>query len=192
LKRSRKKRFGNFVFFLPIILLVAIVLFGFYQNTENATGVLSVEAQSSYGSSSHFISSITTVSGATKQTPYDLTLKPGPYTVTYGALQWYQTPPPKTVTVLGGTTAYAVGVYVPIRVKIDANGAGFNATQVTAKSGVTPVVWTDTGNSAVQLKSTVFNIVLTPGQNYTRVFDSPDELIVSLIGTTATMTVNVA
>ncbi|MDA4125345.1 MAG: hypothetical protein OK438_07885 [Thaumarchaeota archaeon] len=192
MKRRGKKRFGNLAFFVPVVLLVAVILFGLYQNLGSGNGTLVVEAQSSYGSSSHFISALATVSGATKQTPFSLSVKPGPYTVTYGDLQWYWSPPPKTVTVLGGTSAYAVGVYVPIPVIVGVNGPGFNVTQVNAKSGITPLVWIDTTVRAVQLKSSMFNVMLSPGQNYTRVFTVSEKLIVTIPDTGATMTVNVA
>ena len=190
-KRGQKRRFGSLVFFIPVIILIALVLFGLYQNAENSSGVLVVEAQSQYGSSSHFISATATVSGVVHKTPFNLTVSPGSHTVTYNALEWYRSPPPKTVTVIGGGTAYSVGVYVPTQVIVGVDQAGFNSTKVTSKGGITPVVWVNTGTLAVQLESTAFSVVLSQGQNYTRVFTGSGSLVVSLQGTNSSMTLNV-
>lgn len=190
-KKSRpRRRFGSVVFFVPIAVLLALFLVAFVSGATNNAGVLIVRAQSShYPYAPLHVSA--TVGAATGTTPFNLTLAAGSYTVTFSALAWYHTATPRTIEVVGGQTVYAVGLYVPIPVFVSVNQDGFNSTIVRAGHGITPVIWTNTGASVVELKSSLFSVALIPGQNYTRIFTSQGPVSVVVLGTNLTMQVDV-
>lgn len=112
-----------------------------------------------------------TLNGNAVLTPYNASQPQGPYTVTFPAVKWYVTPLPHTLTLTAGKTAYAVGVYEPVRVVIGVSLAGFNQTSVEALHNVTPVEWFNVGTEYVTLSiGGVGSVGLAPGQGYTTVF----------------------
>lgn len=192
MKRSRNKRLGRLAFFLPTMVLVGAVVYALLFSGVTADGTLVVQAQSSYGLSSKYISATATVGSRTATTPYDLSLSQGTYSVTFLQLKGYHTPPPRSVAVIGGQTSYAVGVYTPILDIIGVNPGGFNVTKADGIHDVTPYVWVNTGSESVQIKSSVFNVVISPGENYTRIFQSAGAYTVAMVGTNATQIVDVS
>jgi hypothetical protein len=138
-----------------------IVVIGLVSNEASTTGVLVVEALSSGKYSPAVPLQVSaTVGTVTHLTPFNITVGAGERTVVFGTLSWYLTPAPRSVVVVGGKTAYAVGIYLPIVRVITFNRDGFNSTAVTALHGVTPVI---APNARVYLQ---------PSQNYTMVFKS--------------------
>ena len=190
-RKQGSRRLGRTLFVIPVLLVIGIVAFGLVSAWLNSTGTLVVEAQSSYGGVTSPLLAVATVSTTTGHTPYNVTLNPGSFTVTYSQLEWYHTPPPTAVVVLGGKTAYSIGIYTPIASVISVTSVGFNSSRSTAKHGVTPVVWIDASTKAVQIESGSFNAVIAPGQNYTRIFQAASNMTVTLLGTGSKMTVNV-
>lgn len=177
---------------IPVVAVTALVLLGIFSYVPNTTGALIVEAQSAYGGSSHSIASQAAVLGVTRPTPFTLTVSPGSYSVSYLGLAWYYTPSPKSVIVIGGGTAYAVGTYTPILDFISVYSSSFNCSIVKAEHSVTPVVWIDRSTQAVQLSSPSFGAVVAPNQNFTKVFSTPGNFTVELFGSGTTMQVVVA
>jgi plastocyanin len=65
-------------------------------------------------------------------------------------------------------------VYTPIARAISITDSGFNQTKVSGFHGVTPFTWINFQDSPQQLViQNVVRLTLSPGQNYTHVFDSP-------------------
>ena len=190
-RKSGTRKLGKLVFVLPIIVVLSLFVLGAVSNAINRTGTLVVEAQSSYGGTSSPLSVAASVSGTTSDTPYNVTLGQGSYTVTYPPLQWYRTPPTNTVVVLGSKTAFSIGTYVPIAAVVGVSSGNFNSSRVTAEHGVTPVVWIDASAEAIQIKGNSFTAVIEPTQNYTGIFEVAGEVTVSLLGTSSTMVVDV-
>ncbi len=186
LKRSRRSgKFGAFLFFAPMVVLLLIVVIGFISYESSVTGTLVVEAVSS-GRYSPAVSlhATATVGTITYLTPFNLTLSSGVHTILFGSLNWYLAPHSKSVTVLGGKTAYAVGTYLPVVRVVTFTQAGFNSTSITALHGVTPVVWINKGASGMTLVvAQNTRVYLLPSQNYTTVFQSPGTYSFSLYGT---------
>jgi hypothetical protein len=175
LKRTRKSgRFGTLLFLAPTAAIMLIVLIGLVSNEASTTGVLVVEALSSGKYSPAVPLQVSaTVGTVTHLTPFNITVGAGEQTVVFGTLSWYLAPAPKSVVVVGGKTAYAVGIYFPIVRVITFNRDGFNSTAVTALHGVTPVVWINDGTVGVTLVITPnTRVYLQPSQNYTMVFKS--------------------
>jgi hypothetical protein len=111
---------------------------------------------------------IGTVSGTT---PMTLSLSQGSYTVTFSALAWYTTPPPKYVTVLSGKDSYAVGVYDPIVEYVSVGGGQFNRTSLAVEHGVTPVVWVNpSSEDQIIFSQLTGRVEVPPMQNFTYVF----------------------
>ena len=174
---------------MAAIILLVIVAFFF---AAPQSGTLAVEAVSSGRYYSPVQLAVTARVGQTSQTtPFNLTLSQGEYTVTYGNLSWYITPPPRSVDLIGGKLAYALGTYVPVVVAISLTQNGFNTTSVTTKHGVTPVVWVNIGNTPeILLLGSVGRISLDPSQNYTHVFASQGTYDYSILGTSLGGTVD--
>ncbi len=183
MKRQRKRRFGRLVFFLPAILLLAVIAYAFLTSGIGGNGTLVVQAQSSYGSVTRYIAATATVNGVSGKTPFDLALTPSMYTVTFGQLEGYTTPQPRTTPVLGGKTTFAVGVYIPIPEITGVAAGGFNMTQARGLHGITPFVWINQATEAIQLKSSAFNTVVPPGQNFTYIFSATGHYQVVILGT---------
>jgi hypothetical protein len=125
-----------------------------------------------------------TVGSAQGTTPFNLSLSPGQYTVVYGAVSWFRTPPPRSVAVLGGVTAFALGTYTPIIKTVAITASGFNSTSVSALHGVTPVVWLNHGGSVAVLEiQNVGRFEIAPSQNTTMVFTSKGTFSFTVFGT---------
>lgn len=194
MKRSKgKRKHGRLVFMLPILVIVVITLAGLYASAQaNRPGTLRVEAVSAFGTSTKSILATATISSHTVKTPYNLSIAPGDYTVTFGQLEGYTTPSPKVVAVYSEKTSFAVGSYVPIPVYIGVSQTGFNLSRPVGIHDVTPFVWVDTGSQAVQLRSSVFNVVISPGQTYTHTFTDAGSYTVVVLGTSEVETLSVS
>jgi len=173
LKNRRKGgRIGTLLFFIPIILIMAVVVYAIISATGSPNGTLVVEAQSS-GQYSHVVSLAVTVSvnGQKVTTPATLTLSQGTYTVTFSGLPWYVTPPPRAVLVPATKTTYAVGTYDPIEEFVSVSGGSFNRTSLSVLHGVTPVVWINpSGIDQVIYSPPMGKVDIPPMQNFTYVF----------------------
>ncbi len=125
-------------------------------------------------------------------TPHTLVLPQGVYTVTFGQLQWYQTPGSRTVSLSAGRTAYALGEYTPTLEVIRISDQGFDTTSVTVKGGLTPVVWVNTSAQFVVLIGDKFDrAVINPNQNFTYIYQSMGHFQYSISQTNLSGTVNV-
>lgn len=174
-KQSRRsKTFGKLAFFIPVVAIALVVIFGVLNAATTQSGVLIVEAYSSARYSPRVgLTPQVQVGSQTMTAPFNLTLTGGTYQVTFGAVSWYTAPGSRSVTIVGGRTAYAVGVYSPVVRVISIGSHGFNSTSVTAMHDVTPVVWVNNNSTfAVLDVSSVGHVVLEPSQNYTVVFSS--------------------
>ena len=170
----RSKRLGRLAFFLPVVALIVLIIFGLVSYVSTQSGTLIVEAVSSgrYAPSIQLHAPVT-IGASTGTTPANFTLAAGYYTVDYGVLAWYVTPSPRDVSLSGGKTQYAVGYYSPVLRVIGITGGGFNLTAATALHGVTPVIWVNLGGSVVTLDIGHLNrFSLYPSQNFTYVFPS--------------------
>lgn len=190
MKRGKKGK-SSLPFFIPVVAIFALLLFGYFSTLPDRSGTLTVDAINSYGGSTHALSVQATVDGITKDTPFNVTLTPGYYTVSFQNNSLFYPTPSKSVGVIGGETVYAVGVYRPIPTVVLVTQTGFNSTAITITRGITPVVWENRGNQSVQIVSDLFNQVMTPGSNYTRIFSSAGTYRVTLLGTAGAMTVAV-
>lgn len=176
MKRNRNPgRNGKLLFFAPIVLVVGLVILGFYSAYSSRAGTLVVDAISSGRYSPSIpLHATATVGTTTQATPFNVTLNQGEYMVDYGAVAWYAAPSSRAIFVPAGKSLFAIGVYNPILRVIAASSQGFNSTSVSALHGVTPVVWVNLGGSYVVLEiDGVGRVTLQPSQNYTRVFQNP-------------------
>ena len=156
------------------MLLLAIVGFALLSGVSGNSGLLTVRAQSSGAAPIQLQGVTASVNGYTGTTPFNISLSQGQYIVTFGPANWFHEPSPKSVSISKGLTQYAVGVYIPIVRAISITGSGFNQTKVSGYHGVTPFIWINTQGSPQQLViQNVVRLTLSPGQNYTHVFDSP-------------------
>ena len=170
--RSRRAKTGTVLFFIPIVLVIAVVVYSVISATASVNGTLEINAQSSgrYFSSSklNVSASVGTSSGIT---PFSLELPQGVYTVVFSGLKWYETPPPREVTVSRGVTSFAVAIYDPILQVVSVQGNQFNSTKLVAEHGVTPVIWVNhMGDYAVMTSTLTGNILIPPSQNFTYIF----------------------
>ncbi|MDG7013435.1 MAG: hypothetical protein JRN11_03040 [Nitrososphaerota archaeon] len=179
-RQRQRKKLGQLLFFGPIIALIVIVLFGFGGSIAGGTGTLVVRAQGTQQLPGEYLAVRATVAGSSHTTPFNLTLRQGTYTVSYAPLEWYRTPSPVSVTVIGGKTAYAVGSYVPTPVGVSIGPGGPNVTSARAEHGVTPVVWFNRSTATVQISSTLFSVPIPPGANYTHTFSTPGTVLVKI------------
>lgn len=191
MKSRTKRRLGTVAFLVPFVVVFGVFAFTYYGSISNTTGVLVVEAQSSYGASSKFIHVQATVNGITQTTPFNATLNAGTYTVSYASIGWYYHAANRTVGIPGGKVVYAVGVFNPIPDYVGATQTGFNVTRVNAGAGITPVVFQNVSGQPIQLQSVNFNRVIPAMENYTYVFQTSGQYRVLLLGTNANMTVTV-
>jgi hypothetical protein len=183
MRNKRRDRIGKLLFLLPVIFVVAVVIFAIFSYVTTQTGTLEIMAQSS----ARFFPEIqlnaqVQVSNQAGTTPFQVTLPQGTYYVTFGPLSWYSTPPPKTVSIPGGLTVYAVGVYNPIMRVIEIDRAGFNSSQITALHGVTPVIWKNFNGTDVVLQGDAFGqAIISAGHNFTYIYTSPGSFSFQLL-----------
>jgi len=187
--RGRKKRgkFGTLLFALPVILFVIIIAYQLILVNYFQSGTMIVEAQST-GKYYRVVGLNVSVNVGTQAgtTPLTLSLTQGSYTVTFPTIQWYSTPQSRTASVVAGRTTYAVGVYDPIVKKVSIEGNQFNATTVSAKHGVTPLIWINKMSGyAVLQGGPTGTIIIQPAQNYTYVFQNAGTYTFALFGTSA-------
>lgn len=191
--KSKKKRrnYGPLYFFVPIVLIVAVIAYAVISGLSSQTGTLSVRAQtSSRYYSARPLNATVSVSNTYGVSPLTLMLTQGSYTVTFYALKWFATPPPKIVNVMTSTNSYAIGVYNPLIRVVTITTSGFNATQVTALHSITPVAWINhLGANAVLESSATGNVLIPPSQNFTYVFSNPGFVSFTLATGTASLTV---
>jgi hypothetical protein len=195
LKRARKRnRFGTFVFFIPVLAIVALVAFAVLDTLFLSHGTIVVSAVSSGKYSSPKPLTVTaTVGSSSETTPFNLSLGEGTYTVVFSSLRWYSTPPSENVAVLPGKISFALGTYEPTVSYVGISGTVFNVTSVTAKHGVTPVVWVNVGSQDAVLESSSFaNREIPPGQSYAMVFQDPGDYTFVLFQGKTNLTVQVS
>lgn len=178
-RSKRAKRTGLLLFAIPIVAVIGLVIMGAISAYDNTNGTLVIEAQLANGSAPVYTSVPATVAGTTQKTPYNLSLPQGSYLVTYGTLKWYNPPSQRQITLEGGKTAYAIGVYTPTPVAVAISASGPNATSIAVEHGVTPVVWLNEGSVTLQLSSPSFSSAIPPGGNFTTVFVSPGTFKIS-------------
>jgi hypothetical protein len=182
---------GKFLFFIPVIAIIVIVVVGLISITPSQAGTLVVQAMTSNRYSQSFALHVSaTVGTSTETTPFNVTLVQGEYTVTYGPVEGYHTPMSRSVFLTGGKTEYAVAVYSPVVRSISMSGNGFNATTVTVLHGITPVVWINTGSNVVVLELQGFGRTsIGPSQNYTAIIASKGTLTFDIFNTGFTGTI---
>ena len=186
--RHRHERLGKLIFLIPVIVLVALVVYGFFLVT--APGTLKVEAiaQDKYVAGQAVpIQVSVTVAGPsgteTGTTNASFSLDSGTYTVTYVSAAGYTAPLPVTIGVPHGQTVFALGTYQAIAKVVSIGQSGFNATKVAAVHGVTPVIWINT--SGLDLSVSIQNDgyhPLEPGQNFTQIFQNPGSFGFQIVG----------
>jgi hypothetical protein len=182
---------GRVIFLIPIVAVILLFAFGIFSLASRGTGTLVVEAQVSGGAVSKFVAVSATVSGMTHDTPFNITVSPGGYTVTYSPLKWYYTPTPRQVIVEGGKIAYSVGLYVPVPVEIVVSQSGPNSTALTVEHGVTPIIWVNNSDQTIEVESTAFSHAILAGGNYTSVVTKAGPLTVSIFPFDSQVTLNV-
>jgi energy-converting hydrogenase Eha subunit F len=191
-RKKASKRFGRIVFFIPTLVVLAVAAFGIISFISIQTGTIVVEATSSgrYAASIQ-LHPYVSVGGKTEQSPFNLTLPQGQYTVEFGQLTWYLTPAARSVAVSGGKTQYAVAVYDPVVRVISMSSAGFNSTSVTAEHGLTPVIWVNISAEVFTLNiQGLARVSLNPGENYTAIFSSQGTFSYSIPSTSYSGTVH--
>jgi hypothetical protein len=173
-RAKSSRRTGRIIFFIPIVVVLAIVLLAFVSFLTVQSGTLEVMAQSSGRySPSVSLHPYVSIGSTTQVAPFNLSLAQSQYTVVFGPLSWYKTPAPKTLVLSLGKTEFAVGVYSPIMRGIAVSQNGFNSSSVTALHGVTPIVWINVGTLPVSIEvSNGGRVLLNPSQNYTAIFSS--------------------
>jgi hypothetical protein len=191
-RRKDSKALGRALFAIPVVVVVGLVVFGLASAISTQSGTLTVEAVSSgrYSPSVQLKVQVT-VGNTTRTTPYNFSLPQGQYNVVFGNEDWYDAPPVHSVSLIGGKTAYVIGTYTPVVKAIQVTSSGFNATTVTAKHGVTPVVWVNEGSAVEVLVVTgIGRIPLEPSQNYTQVFASRGTVEFSILNTSFSGTIS--
>ena len=198
---GRRNLFGKLAFFVPLIIIVSIVLYAFFQVTS--PGSLEVDAlvhdkylhTSSQGSPVQVSIQVSYATGGSSKsgtTPVTLSLPPGTYTVAYATVNGYFRPTDRSVSVDSGIKSYAVGVYEAIPIFISITSVGFNSTAVSALNSVTPVIWINNSGSPLTLQlGSSGEYYLYPGQNHTQLFQATGSTHFS-IGTNVTGTVVVS
>ena len=182
--KRRKPPLRRLTFFAPTILLAAVVLYALLGGVPTS-GTLEVRAETS-GSyyASFYLFPVATVGNTAMRAPFNLTLAQGTYNVIFAPVNGFVTPSGKTVTVLPGKVAYAIGVYQPVVRAVQMTASGFNATSVSALHGVTPVVWVNHGANYLVLElDSVGPVVVYPNANYTHVFSASGTFAYSIFDT---------
>jgi hypothetical protein len=184
MKAKKGRRFGTLAFFVPIVLIVAVIAYAIISGTASPTGTLVVTAQSS---SRYYtpigLNASVTVGTRGGVTPLTLSIAAGTYTVTYSSLPWFSTPPARVIDVLGGKSSYAVGVYDPLVEAVSIDQNHFNDTRLSAMHGVTPVVFVNHMSDSVVVESDlVGNVPIPSSQNFTVVFEGAGTFDFTLSG----------
>jgi plastocyanin len=177
------------LFALPILLITAVIVYGYVTSIQPGTLVISARDANSLKD----LSVEVVVNGGLISAPSTLSLPQGIYTVTFTDIQWYKTPGPRTVSLSAGRTAYALGEYkrAPVVVQITTNG--FDATSLAAKGGITPVIWVNRSGATVLLDGDLFNrAFVPPGQNFTYTYTTAGRYAFWLDSTDVRGTVSVA
>ncbi len=188
-RRRTRKRSARLIIFLPILVLVLLIVVGYYNSTQ--PGTLVVEAI--VRNTNRTLSVQAHLSGKSITTPASIRLPQGTYNVTYSAIQWYRTPTWKYISLLSGHTAYAIGEYSPTPDVIQMTSGGFNVTAEKAKQGVTPVVWVNGSAGLLVLMGDVFDrAVLAPNQNFTYFYKDTGHFRYWIEGTSANGYVDVS
>jgi hypothetical protein len=174
--RRRQGRFGVLAFVVPILVVSAVVVYGVIAAGSSGTGKLIVEAQSS--STYYHIEILHVKVGVSGEpageTPYNLSIHTGTYTVTFYQVPWFTTPASKAVNVTGGKTSYVVGTYDPVVVFVSVGGGEFNVTSASAFHDVTPLTLVNPSDQYVSIRSALTGtIIIPPLQTYTYVFSAP-------------------
>ena len=185
---------GVALFMIPIVAIGLVVAYQFLTFSLNSTGTIIVTAQAGgkFAAPSPLKVPVV-VAGRIEMTPLNLTLPQGEYSVGFGRIPWYNSPDNRTITVAGGKTAYAVGVYVPIVKGVEINAKGFNVTSLTAYHGVTPVTWVNHNATYAVLQITgLDNVIIATGQNFTYVFPSAGQYGYQLFSAQSKGIVNVS
>ena len=165
----RRRRIGKLLFALPLLALTAAIVYGYVASSQ--PGTLVVEAKDS--KTQRDLAVQAWINGRSVATPASLSLPQGVYTVIFNETSWYQTPGPRTISLLAGRTAYAVAEYNPIPIVIQVSTGGFDRTGVRARMGVTPVVWVNTSNQFVVLIGDQWErAIIDPNQNFTYVYQN--------------------
>jgi hypothetical protein len=183
MKRTRRSRLSTLIFLLPILVVVAVAAYQVLSYSSTQDGVLKVYAIDTRNDNITGVSA--SINGMSVQLPYAGVLAQGDYTVTYSSVKWFITPSPKHVTVLGGRTAYAIGVYTPKPVNVAITQAGFNVSSVTVLHIITPLVITNTQSDYAVLTGLPGrgNVVLAPGQSFTASFNETGTFKVQVLYT---------
>ena len=188
-----RRRYGRLLLFVPVVAFGAIIMMTLIFLSGPANGLLVVEAVPAGVTGPSQLHVAVTINGNSYQAPYNATLPQGSYTVGFPPVQWYTSPASKTVTVLGGRTAYAIGEYVPIPVVIGVSQGGFNVTHLAALHGVTPVTWANVDTGYVTIYVTGIGVIpLNPGQHYVTTFRSPGQYNFTIFDTSISGTVAVS
>jgi plastocyanin len=193
-RQRRDRRVGIALFMIPIVAIGLVVAYQFLTFNLNSTGTIIVTAQTGgkFAASSPLKVPVV-VAGRVEMTPLNLTLPQGEYSVGFGRISWYNSPANRTITVAGGKTAYAVGVYVPIVKGVEINAEGFNVTSLTAYHGVTPVTWINHNSTYAVLQITgLDNVIIAAGENFTYVFPGAGQYGYQLFSTQSKGIVNVS
>lgn len=182
--QKRRHRLGTLLFFIPVLLVLALVAYAIIDTSGLRNGTLVVKAQTStrYYPAEYLNVSVS-VAGRSGITPFTLSLPQGTYIVSFPAQRWFSSPPSRTVNVTGGGTSYVVGVYDPIPVLVSVSQSGFNVTSVTVLHKATPLTWVNPSPSYEVLTSSLTGrIIVAPLQNYTYVFQSIGTFAFSIFG----------
>jgi len=166
---KRRRRFGKLFFALPVLLFVVAIVYGYFSVSQ--PGSLVVDARDAHTLSPLAVQAY--VNGNSVTTPTTLSLVQGVYNVTFSRLPWYQTPGARTISLSAGHTAYALGEYAPTSEIIRISSRGFDTTSISAKGGLSPVVWVNTSAQFVVLLGDQFNrVIINPNQNFTYIYQS--------------------
>jgi hypothetical protein len=180
-------KFERAVLIIATAVAVTVLVTWYYAVTLNFGGAATVimVAQTpdpgyhNYGSYSNYtaleLHPHVLFDGSNRTMPVTLQLGDGTYPVKFQAVAWYKTPAPRNVTVFYlSQTSYITIVYTPQLRTFAITPIGLNATSVTARAGVTPVVWLNTTAAPISISGDgLSSQVIAPGGNYTHVYTSP-------------------
>jgi len=185
--RKKGRSLGTLLFFIPIILVVALIAYAIIDTSSFRNGTLVVNAQtSSRYYKAEYLNVSVSAAGRSGITPFTLSVPQGIYTVSFPSEHWFVSPPSRTVNVTGGGTSYVVGVYNPIPVIVSLDEGKFNVTTVTVLHEVTPLTLVNPSlNYEVVDSNATGRIIVAPLQNYTYVFQTTGAFEFSIFGTSS-------
>ena len=193
--RKSRRRFGTMLFFIPIVLILLLVVYGVLSSHYLGSGTLIVSAQTSDRYYQPLGLNVTAQVGTshTGATPLHLQLATGTYLVQFSQVPWFYTPLERSINMVPGQTEYAVGVYDPIvRIVVVSNNE-FNSSRMTAEHSITPVIFVNQMKSYVLIQSgPIGRVNIPPSGNFTYVFTTPGTYPVYLVDGTAAVTVSVS